>query len=75
MIPSGLGIFPSQNTKYSKNDMKLQIHWENSFFDIQSNKKFLWVKENYVNSKNILWSKEIDLFTLKIIFLNQQNFL
>ena len=56
-------------------------HWENSFFDskkhffdIRSKNKFLWIKESFVNSKKLLSSKEIDLFTLKKIFLNQQNF-
>ena len=42
------------------------LYWENSFFE---SKKVLLIQ------KNVLWSKEIDLFTLKKIFLNQQNFL
>ena len=52
-----------------------KLHWENSFFDIRSMKKYLWIKESFVNSKKISLVKEIDLFTLKKMFLNQQNFL
>ena len=38
-------------------------------------KNFFESKEVLLIQKNFLWSKEIDLFTLKTIFLNQQNFL
>ena len=32
----------------------LQLHWENSFFDIRSKKKFLWIKESFVNWRYML---------------------
>ena len=37
-------------------------------------KRFFELKKVLLIQKNLLWSKEIDLFTLKNIFLNQQNF-
>ena len=38
-------------------------------------KNFFELKKVFSIQKNVLWSKEIDLFTLNTIFLNQQNFL
>ena len=38
-------------------------------------KNFFEAKKVSIIQKNALWSKEIDLFTLKEIFSNQQNFL
>ena len=38
-------------------------------------KQFLWLKKILLIQTNFLWSKEIDLFTLKKIYFNQQNFL
>ena len=40
-------------------------HWENSFFES---------KKVFLNQKSVLSFKEIDLFTIKTNFLNQQNF-
>ena len=38
-------------------------------------KNFFELKKVLLTQRNVLWSKEIDLFTLKNIFLNQKNFL
>ena len=38
-------------------------------------KNFFELKQVFLIKKNCLWSKEIDLFTLKKQILNQQNFL
>ena len=53
----------------------LNLHWENRFFE--SEKHFFDIRSKNVLliQKNFLWSREIDLFTLKKMFLDQQNFL
>ena len=38
-------------------------------------KNFFDLKKVLLIQKNVLWSKEIDLFRLKNIFFNQPNFL
>ena len=54
---------------------KRNISLTKLFKKFEKLKKFLWIEGSFVNSKKCLWSKEIDLFTLKNIFLNQQRFL
>ena len=62
--------------------LKLYLNWENSFFgskkhffDIQSKKKFLWIKVSFVNLNKFSLFQRNRFVTLKKIFLNQQNFL
>ena len=51
---------------------RLKSHWENSFFE--SKKHFFELKKVLLVQKKFLWSKEIDLFTLKKIFWIDKTF-
>ena len=54
IIPSGLEIFPSQNTKYSKNDMKLQ-YTEKTVSLIYGHRKNLFeLKKAFLIQKKLL---------------------
>ena len=33
--------------------LKVNAHWENSFFDIRSKKKFPWIEESFIDSKKL----------------------
>ena len=53
-----LGMFDSLRRIDFSNDFWVISHWENRFFeskkhffDMRSRKKFLWIKESFVNSK------------------------
>ena len=68
IVPSPLHFFLMRFIKVTEE----YLHWENSFFeskehffDIRSKKKFLWIKESFVNSKKLSLIQRNRFFHIK----------
>ena len=63
----------SWNNEHTENTVSL--NQRNIYFIYGQRKNFFELKKVLLFQIKILWSNEINLFTLKMTFLNQQNFL